>query len=1314
MPVQPVTALHKAVQRGSEAEVAKLLAEGADALACDSEGRTPLHHAVMRGHLPCVEHLLRSQQHAAALLVPDVLGCTPIHLGALQNQVSLILLLVKALLQDAAGRTPLHEIARRKCLQDFMGFLHLGWEVAAREETPQKLAAAARVLEAAPAWQEVARVVDLQRPGLATVRQVMKWQPLHMAAMAGDAGLVKRLVQEFECDPQQRSANSWTPLHCAAAHNQVAVIHALVDLGCSSSSQDAVSSTPMHVAAGEGHMGAIAALYKLGCSAEVKDRDGCTPLYCAAAWNRVEAVKTLAALGCSPSLQSEEGRMSVHVAAEQGWTDLIDVLVTDMHNQVDCADGCKFTPLHSAASGGHVKAIQKLVSLGHKVDVLDYVGRSPLHYAAMNGHVGAITELLQAGASASTTGADTYETGYTPLHLAADMGHCRAIQVLAEAGAPLEALSKKRFTPLMLALSKGPACVDAVAALVEQGADTAAVADPSQFGLETPLSLSVRCGRADIIARLLDKGLSVHTLRQDCTGPLHWAAAAGQTGVLQVLKQAGCGLEDRDQAHNTPLHLAAGCGWLEMVEALVSMGAQIEAQDITSCTPLHNAAHGTYSALAPMPLDAPAGKAKGGAHRNGQSQHAPNGLPDSTGLSPAAAAVQAAVMGHGIPPQAGAPVPVRTGPQWSSPGTARDDPAISPRHTTSFPLGPTTGRASAQAASQSLQAGASGPVPDSAQRTSGLVQQLKLASRRQGGRVTASAPAMPHSSGAVTSPRSDLPQKLRRPEASRTRLISVAKALVGLGSNLEARDSEGRTPLHLAAGCLDTGMVAALVNLGADVNSADAVGGTPMHHAAMADGKEAMFLLARLGCDWRTCAEGVRDATAAFVLYAQHSKTNQQQKGVEGLLRKHYMEGVSAERADANMAALLQQLQLEDEESLAAAKRKRKKKKAARPPEGDDSSNPATADADLDDDATTAPSITATPSAHPSGRRRASVSLSRQQSTPRQSLDAGSDSSASVYQDALVQRRSEEGGASISARSGSLHTRQASESSQGWTEAASQADDELSSLGSELERVRGEVNEACVKASAVVDAGTEAGEPAIEAALVALEEAIVLGERKGVSVKHLKKVRRKLQLHLDELHPKPAPPAALPPTAPRSALEQPPATASSQPPAAPAHRAESSSPPSAPQPQMPPKELPAHPELETSPDRFLLGDLLSSLDGSGPPHAVSANAAGAIGARMQPSSGAAGPSVPLQPNMGRPSWQATAVSSQPLKGSSWGQQLDSGSSLLCSYLVPTWLLPARCGTADLVTQLTPHWPMIIPVDRGSAKVACDMPGLKYK
>ena len=34
----------------------------------------------------------------------------------------------------------------------------------------------------------------------------------------------------------------------------------------------------------------------------------------------------------------------------------------------------QFTPLHSAANGGHVKTIQKLIQFSHDVDVKDYLG----------------------------------------------------------------------------------------------------------------------------------------------------------------------------------------------------------------------------------------------------------------------------------------------------------------------------------------------------------------------------------------------------------------------------------------------------------------------------------------------------------------------------------------------------------------------------------------------------------------------------------------------------------------------------------------------------------------------------------------------------------------------------------------------------------------------------------------------------------------------------------------------------------------------------------------------------------------------------
>ena len=113
------------------------------------------------------------------------------------------------------------------------------------------------------------------------------------------------------------------------------------------------------------------------------------------------------------------------LCAVQGWVELIDVLIRELGNQVDARDNYQFTPLHSAANGGHVSAIRALLALRHELNAQDYLGRTPLHYAAMHGRVAALEELLGQGADLAQR---DLRGGYTgALRLPACLPACRLV-----------------------------------------------------------------------------------------------------------------------------------------------------------------------------------------------------------------------------------------------------------------------------------------------------------------------------------------------------------------------------------------------------------------------------------------------------------------------------------------------------------------------------------------------------------------------------------------------------------------------------------------------------------------------------------------------------------------------------------------------------------------------------------------------------------------------------------------------------------------------------------------------------------------------
>lgn len=125
-----------------------------------------------------------------------------------------------------------------------------------------------------------------------------------------------------------------------------------------------------------------------------KDEDGRSLLHTAAAGGHLELLELLAGAGAArvASKADDEvcffggGRglraMCLHVCLSATHIHQSNILKTTLHFQLNKQTNKQgWTPLHSAASAGHEKAVAALLRLGAAVDAANSGGQTALHYA---------------------------------------------------------------------------------------------------------------------------------------------------------------------------------------------------------------------------------------------------------------------------------------------------------------------------------------------------------------------------------------------------------------------------------------------------------------------------------------------------------------------------------------------------------------------------------------------------------------------------------------------------------------------------------------------------------------------------------------------------------------------------------------------------------------------------------------------------------------------------------------------------------------------------------------------------------------------
>lgn len=395
---------------------------------------TPLHLAVSRQSLPCVEVLL--EQAKTKVDAPNTIGFTALHLCSSNAREAQSFQAEKVFADIAAA------LMRR------------GADMNKVAPKGGGLTPLTNAIENGMC-RVVAKMVELgEKPPAPGVEQVMKQlkgqtgEPYEsMLDIFVNAGWGPRDVN----DTERRTAAALEGIQKAVKGSPTDGTHQRSSRSCAQH-----QSFPLHDAAKNGNVDALAEHLSSGADVNAVDRRGGTAL---------------------------------HAAAMHGHDDIVEALLGADGIFVDKPDASKLTALFGAAVADQVGAVKALLKAGASPHVKDHKGE-PLLNRVVARPAGAVLEaLLDHGASPGGGG----EKGVTPLHVACRTGTSGTVEALLRAGAlPGHCWNESLQSPLVLACRHGN--LGAVQQLLpvlskrQMNMRTGVIA-----GAETALGAAIRC-----------------------------------------------------------------------------------------------------------------------------------------------------------------------------------------------------------------------------------------------------------------------------------------------------------------------------------------------------------------------------------------------------------------------------------------------------------------------------------------------------------------------------------------------------------------------------------------------------------------------------------------------------------------------------------------------------------------------------------------------------------------------------------------------------------------------------------------------------
>jgi ankyrin repeat protein len=268
-------------------------------------------------------------------------------------------------------------------------------------------------------------------------------------------------------------------------------------------------------------------LLDAGASIDAADRDGFAPLHTAVRHANLPLVEYLVSRGARHDIRTKRGTTAASMAVIHECGDCLRLLA-DAGADVDERDEDGSTLLYAAAARGKRDLVVSLVAAGARTDASSN-GYNAVQIAAWLGHREVVEALLQGPADPNLTSEPT-KVG-PALNLAVERKHLDVVRVLLENGARWD-IPFNGYTALQRAAWQGE--VEMVAAMLDRGVSP----DAGSSTHPPPLVLAAERGAIGVVRLLVERGADVNVSFQGWTA-LRAARRRSHTDVIAYLGANG-------------------------------------------------------------------------------------------------------------------------------------------------------------------------------------------------------------------------------------------------------------------------------------------------------------------------------------------------------------------------------------------------------------------------------------------------------------------------------------------------------------------------------------------------------------------------------------------------------------------------------------------------------------------------------------------------------------------------------------------------------------------------------------------------------